>query len=109
MLKYNLVYIVTIISISIIVIGGIILNSNQLLIIIIIITLAISVIMMMPKFFKAMSCLLINCGIGLLCIYFINMIAPIDWQVGLNVYTGVTVSVLGLPGVVLLYAIKIMG
>ncbi|WP_105618534.1 pro-sigmaK processing inhibitor BofA family protein [Vallitalea okinawensis] len=83
-------------------------DSNQVLILIIIITLAISVIMVMPKFFKIIGMLLLNCGVGLFCLYFINLIAPMHWQVGLNFLTGAIVSILGLPGVALLYAIQIM-
>lgn len=49
---------------------------------------------------------------GVICIYFLNQflsIVGMDAQVGLNSWTVASAGLLGIPGVVLLFAIRFIG
>ncbi len=49
---------------------------------------------------------------GIICIYFLNLLFRIigmNIQVGLNAWTSMVVGALGIPGVVLLFAIGFIG
>lgn len=83
-------------------------DSSQVLIIIMIGALGLSIIMVMPKFFRFLGMMILNAGFGLVGIYLINLVVPEQIQVGLNFLSGTVVSLLGLPGVGLLYGIQLL-
>lgn len=83
-------------------------EADQFFYLVIILSLIGSVILMFPKFFKIIAKIGINMVVGLGIIYVLNLVIPGEsYRVGLNVYTGATTGILGIPGVALLYVVRI--
>ena len=86
-------------------------TSNQMLILLIISCLIIAVIAMFPDFFSLVGRLIINCAGGIGSIYGINYVLVNilnfeTFNVGINVVSAITVSILGVPGVAGLYIVQ---
>lgn len=64
------------------------------------------------KFIEAGINFIYRMVFGIICIYFLNRLvklAGLELQVGLNGWTAAAAGVLGLPGVVLLFAVLFIG
>lgn len=84
-------------------------GAEQFFYLVIILALGLSVILMFPRFFKITGKMILNATVGLGIIFTMNALIPGDtYHIGLNIITGGVTGLLGIPGVLLLYAVKVM-
>ena len=86
------------------------LTQSQLLLLIIVSCLLIMFLAIITKKTQLVASVIVKSIFGLLCIYLINEgleMVNINLAVGMNVGTGLTVGILGIPGFVLLYLLVV--
>lgn len=83
-------------------------STNQILVIIMLICIVLIIIGYIFNKPEVIIKLIVRCALGIIAIYFTNEflgIKDINTGVGINLFTGTTVGLLGAPGYALLYAL----
>jgi len=82
-------------------------DSDNAITWIIIALVIILCIMIFSSYIKKISVLLLKAGVGALVIYMSNILmAPLGISVGINIFTLIISAFLGLPGIILIYAVQ---
>ncbi len=83
-------------------------GSGQIILLMIALCAVVLVVLVFSGYLKYILKFLIRGAAGSLCVVLVNMLVPINMIVGINLLTFFLIGVLGLPGVALLYFVKIL-